>query len=167
MADENRKAKLAISLHSLSDEQRLQIMPINKKYPLAVLLDAVEYYYKKTRRRPTFEYILFDRVNDSSADAGKLVALSRRIPSKINLIPFHAIDAGRSGQINPALRPTPPERMEEFARELRKENVTVMVRSSAGDDIAAACGQLAVVRPANTQSTNHRRQDLHTDLLMS
>lgn len=167
MADENRKAKLAVSLHSLNDGQRLQIMPINKKYPLVTLLDAVEYYYKKTRRRPTFEYILFDGMNDSAADAGQLIALSRRIPSKINLIPFHAIDEGRSGKLNPVLKPTPPERIAEFARELRREHVTVMVRSSAGDDIAAACGQLAVLRPANTETTSHRRQAFHPDLLIS
>ncbi len=167
MADENRKARLAVSLHSLIDEHRSQIMPINKKYPLAMLLDAVEYYYKKTRRRPTFEYILLDGINDSSEDARRLIALSKRIPSKINLIPFHAIDVASSGKLNPVLKPTPPERIEEFARELRKANLTVMVRSSAGDDIAAACGQLAVVRPAKTQTTDHRRQALQPDLLIS
>lgn len=167
MADEKRKAKLAVSLHSLTDEQRLRIMPINKKYPLAVLLDAVEYYYQKTRRRPTFEYILFDGMNDSAEDVRKLIALSKRIPSKINLIPFHAIEFARPEKLNPVLKPTPPERIEEFAGELRRNHMTVMVRSSAGDDIAAACGQLAVLRPANTQTTNHRRHVPQPDLLIS
>jgi 23S rRNA (adenine2503-C2)-methyltransferase len=152
MADEKRKGKLAVSLHSLVDEQRLRIMPINKKYPLNVLLDAVEYYYRKTRQRPTFEYILFDGFNDSSEDAGRLIELTKRIPSKINLIPFHSV-AGLSA----SLKPTPQDRIEEFARRLRREHVTVMVRSSAGEDIAAACGQLAVTQPGGTQTRDRRR----------
>lgn len=154
MADENRKVKLAVSLHSLVDEQRTRLMPINKKYPLNVLLDAVEYYYEKTRRRPTFEYILFDGVNDSLEDGRRLVALSRRIPSKINLIPFHSIHPVDSGG---ELKPTPQDRIEEFARKLRSEHITVMVRSSAGDDIAAACGQLAVMQPGENKAKDRRQ----------
>ena len=144
MADEGRKVRLALSLHSLNDEKRLQLMPVNKKYPLPVLLDAVEYYYRKTRQRPTFEYILFDGFNDTREDLQRLVSLSKRIPSKINIIPFHSIDFTRPASIAASLRPTPRNRIEEFARSLRMADVTVMIRSSAGEDINAACGQLAV-----------------------
>lgn len=119
-------------------------MPVNKKYPLPVLLDAVEYYYRKTRQRPTFEYILFDGFNDTREDLQRLVSLSKRIPSKINIIPFHSIDFTRPASIAASLRPTPRNRIEEFARSLRMADVTVMIRSSAGEDINAACGQLAV-----------------------
>ncbi|MEX2190613.1 MAG: 23S rRNA (adenine(2503)-C(2))-methyltransferase RlmN [Bacteroidota bacterium] len=167
MADENRKGKLAVSLHSLVDEERLRIMPINKKYPLSALLDAVEYYYKKTRRRPTFEYILFDGVNDSPEDAKRLIALTKRIPSKINLIPFHAIEFTHSGRLNQGLSPTLPDRIEEFARRLRHERVTVMVRSSAGEDIAAACGQLAVLQPKKNQITDRQGAVPRPDVLIS
>ncbi len=163
LADEKRKGRLAVSLHSLVDEQRLRIMPINKKYPLNVLLDAVEYYYKKTRQRPTFEYILFDGLNDSQEDAGRLITLTKRIPSKINLIPFHSIGNSSAG-----LKPTPQDRIEEFARKLRREHVTVMVRSSAGEDIAAACGQLAVTQPGETLTRDRRRSDVPgSDVLIS
>ncbi|HEX9614925.1 MAG TPA: 23S rRNA (adenine(2503)-C(2))-methyltransferase RlmN, partial [Bacteroidota bacterium] len=144
MADEDRKVRLALSLHSLDNEKRLLLMPINKKYPLPVLLDSVEYYYRKTRQRPTFEYILFEGLNDTREDLQKLVSLSKRIPSKINLIPFHSIDVTRPTSIASTLRPASDQRMEEFAKNLRAANVTVMIRSSAGEDIDAACGQLAV-----------------------
>jgi len=168
MADENRKARLAVSLHALVDEQRLRIMPINKKYPLDILLDAVEYYYKKTRRRPTFEYILFDGINDSPEDARRLIALTRRIPGKVNLIPFHSVQFADPGDFGARLKPTPHDRIEEFARKLRREHVTVMVRSSAGEDIAAACGQLAVLQPEKIHPKNRRRSAVSgSDVLIS
>jgi 23S rRNA (adenine2503-C2)-methyltransferase len=145
LADDPRKVKLALSLHSLADEVRSKLMPINRKYPLEKVLDAVEYYYRTTGRRPTFEYILFEGLNDTDEDIRRLVALSRRIPSKVNVIPFHSIAFALPSGQQLDLRPTQRYRMEEFAQRLRESHVTVMVRSSSGEDIAAACGQLAIV----------------------
>ncbi|HTY38459.1 MAG TPA: 23S rRNA (adenine(2503)-C(2))-methyltransferase RlmN [Bacteroidota bacterium] len=144
MADEDRKVKLALSLHSLDTAKRTQLMPITKKYSVEALIEALEYYYKKTRRRPTFEYIPFDGFNDTKEDVGRFIRLSRRIPCKINLIPFHSIAFTGISGFGATLRPTPREKMERFARDLREANITVMVRSSSGEDIEAACGQLAV-----------------------
>jgi 23S rRNA (adenine2503-C2)-methyltransferase len=148
MGDEDRKVKLALSLHSLDNEKRKLIMPITKKHSVPALLDAIQYYYHKTRRRPTLEYILFDRFNDTEADLKSLVAVSKRIPCKVNVIPFHSIDFTRPSGVAVTLKPTPRPRMDEFVQGLRDAHVTVMVRSSAGEDIDAACGQLAVQEKA-------------------
>ncbi|MBN1448321.1 MAG: 23S rRNA (adenine(2503)-C(2))-methyltransferase RlmN [Bacteroidetes bacterium] len=144
MADDGRKIKLAVSLHATTDDLRQRLMPINRKWPLADILEAVEYYYRKTRRRITYEYILFDGLNDGDSDVRRLVKLARRVPSKINIIPFHPIDNAWPEGIPLQLAPTPRPRIEAFARQLRDNNVTVMLRSSSGKDIDAACGQLAV-----------------------
>jgi len=144
MADEDRKVKLALSLHSLDNEKRTQLMPITKKHSVDDLIEALEYYYRKTKRRPTFEYIPFDGFNDTKEDIRKFVKLSKRIPCKVNLIPFHSIAFTGISGLGASLRPTPKEKMERFAQALREANITVMVRSSSGEDIGAACGQLAV-----------------------
>ena len=96
----------------------------------------------------TFEYVLFDGLNDREEDVKKLVRLSKRIPSKFNIIPFHNINSTLPAATVSKLRPTPGDRIEEFVEELRQNHCTVFVRSSAGEDIAAACGQLAVRRNA-------------------
>ena len=144
LADEQRKVKLAISLHATTDEVRERLMPINKKYPLSRIFDAAEYYYRKTRRSITYEYILFDGINDRQEDVQRLTRLTRRIPSKVNIIPFHTIESAYPDGVPLGLRPTPRKRIEEFASQLRANGVTVMLRSSSGKDIDAACGQLAV-----------------------
>jgi 23S rRNA (adenine2503-C2)-methyltransferase len=144
MADENRRVKLALSLHSLDNEKRTKLMPITKKFSVDALIEALEYYYRKTRHRPTFEYIPFDGFNDTENDIRRFVKLSKRIPCKVNIIPFHSIDFTAPSGFGAALKPTPRGRLEEFAQALREANITVMVRSSAGEDIEAACGQLAV-----------------------
>jgi 23S rRNA (adenine2503-C2)-methyltransferase len=144
MADERRKIKLAISLHATTDELRQRLMPINKKFPLETLLDAAAHYYRQTRRRITYEYILFDGLNDSDDDIRRLVKLTRRVPSKVNIIPFHPIHSAYPEGLPMHLTPTPRHRLEEFAAALRAQHVTVMLRSSSGHDIDAACGQLAV-----------------------
>ena len=144
MADENRRVKLALSLHSLDNEKRTKLMPITKKFSVDELIEALEYYYRKTRHRPTFEYIPFDGFNDTADDIKLFVKLSKRIPCKVNIIPFHSIDFTAPSGFGATLKPTPRVRLEEFAQALREANITVMVRSSAGEDIEAACGQLAV-----------------------
>jgi 23S rRNA (adenine2503-C2)-methyltransferase len=144
MADEKRKAKLAVSLHTLDNDLRTKLMPLNRKYSLEKLVDAVRYYYQKTKQRVTYEYILLDRLNDSDEDIRRLVSLSKDVPCKINVIPFHPIDFTGPKGFAATLRATRPERMEQLVKKLRDANITVMVRSSSGKDIDAACGQLAV-----------------------
>lgn len=146
MADEGRKVKLALSLHSLDNEKRAQLMPITKKYSVPELIDALAYYYRKTRQRPTFEYILFDGFNDTEKDVNAFRQLGKRIPCKVNLIPFHSIEFTHPSGLARSLKPTPLPRVEAFAGELRRSDITVMVRSSSGLDINAACGQLAITR---------------------
>ncbi len=162
LADENRTVKLALSLHSLDNEKRTKLMPLNKKYPVPALLEAIEYYWRTSRRRPTFEYILFDGFNDAEEDVRRLVTLSRRIPCKINIIPFHSIASVHPTGFGAGLRPSAAKRIAEFSQKLRDSKVTVMVRRSAGQDIDAACGQLAVKeqlsrkpRPKQTSHSKH------------
>ncbi|MDX9758168.1 MAG: 23S rRNA (adenine(2503)-C(2))-methyltransferase RlmN [Bacteroidota bacterium] len=144
LADEGRKIKLAISLHATTDELRQRLMPINKKHPLEDVIAAAEYYYRATRRRITWEYILFDRLNDGVDDVRRLARLTRRVPSKVNIIPFHPISSAYpEGLPLPLVSPS-RARIEEFAQRLRAQQVTVMLRASSGRDIDAACGQLAV-----------------------
>ncbi|MBA4312878.1 MAG: 23S rRNA (adenine(2503)-C(2))-methyltransferase RlmN [Chlorobiaceae bacterium] len=144
IADEKRKMKLAISLHTLDDKIRNAIMPIAKKYPINDLIESLQYYYKKTKLRPTFEYILFDGVNDRVEDAKRLIQLSNRIPCKINIIPFHNNEITKAIKSPITLKPTSADRSAEFIQTLRRGHVTVFARSSAGKDIDAACGQLVV-----------------------
>jgi 23S rRNA (adenine2503-C2)-methyltransferase len=156
MADEKRRVKLAISLHTLDEGARAELMPVSGKYPLAELLDSAEYYYARTKRRITFEYILFRGWNDSDADVRRLSALMKRIPGKVNIIPFHSIafsiPPGTPAGLQTALRPATAAGIDAFARKLRSEHVTTFVRSSAGEDINAACGQLAVKHAARQRT---------------
>lgn len=145
LADEHKPVKLALSLHSLDNEKRLKLMPITKKFPVEVLIESLEYYYHKKRSRPTFEYILFDGFNDTTADVQAFARLSKRIPCKVNLIPFHSISFMHPSGFGATLKPAPPPRIELFAEALRKSDITVMVRKSSGQDIQAACGQLAIL----------------------
>jgi len=144
MADEARPIKLALSLHASTNGLRTQLMPINKKWNVQSLGDALEYYYRKTRQPVTFEYILFDGLNDSDDDARRLAKFTRRVPSKVNVIPFHPIDFTEPEGLAAALKPTTPEKFQWFIGRLRELEVTVMIRSSSGKDIHAACGQLAL-----------------------
>ncbi|HVN49505.1 MAG TPA: radical SAM protein, partial [Bacteroidota bacterium] len=144
MADENKKVKLALSLHSLDHEKRMQLMPITKKYSVAELIKALEYYYGLTRSRPTLEYILFDGFNDTPDDLQAIISLSKRIPCKLNLIPFHSVNFMNPTGFAATLKPTPLPRVKAFADALWRANVTAIVRGSSGEDINAACGQLAV-----------------------
>lgn len=144
MADEKRRVKLAISLHSLDERAREELMPLTKKHSLADLLDAARYYYAATKQRITFEYILFDGWNDSDADVRRIVALLNSIPGKVNIIPFHSIAFSQPSSMPTTLRPASPAAIDAFAAKLRAGHVTTFVRSSSGEDINAACGQLAV-----------------------
>ncbi len=131
------QVQLAVSLHAATDAQRTSLMPINKKYPLADLLDALRRYPLPKRRRITIEYTLIAGVNASPADARELARVLRGLPSKVNLIPMNAVDG------NPLAAPDWPT-VDAFQEVLRAGGVPSFVRRRKGDDIAAACGQLAL-----------------------
>ena len=134
-SDEGQPFRLAVSLNSPFSEVRQKIMPITKKWDVAALLEAVSYYAKKSRLRPTIEYVLIAGINDREQDALELRRLLQNIPCKVNLIPYNAAIAGFQ-------RPS-AERIDQFARWLLPLRAPLTVRWSKGDDINGACGQLA------------------------
>jgi 23S rRNA (adenine2503-C2)-methyltransferase len=129
---------LAISLHAADDETRTRLMPINKKYPLPVLMDSLRAYPLFARRRITIEYTLVAGKNDEPGEARKLVKLLRSLPVKVNLIPMNPIAASSLGP--PDLRG-----VLEFQRILCDAGYSCFIRRRRGDDVAAACGQLALL----------------------
>lgn len=144
LADTGLKVKLAFSLHSCFDDIRSRIMPINKKYTLRQNIEAIKYYAQKTKTRITFEYVMLEGINDSEGDIKALVKLCSEVPSKINVIPFNSLQHMNPKGFSAELRSTSRNRIEKFVQKLRDKNITVTVRFTQGDDIAAACGQLAV-----------------------
>ncbi len=137
LATEPLMPNLAISLHATTDEQRTALVPPNRKYPLADILDACRRFPLKARSRITFEYVLLDGVNDTPEDARRLVKLLTGIKSKVNLIPLNPAPG------IPYARPS-DARVDRFAEVLAGRHITVSVRKSRGRDIRAACGQLIV-----------------------
>ncbi|NOX66082.1 MAG: 23S rRNA (adenine(2503)-C(2))-methyltransferase RlmN [Chlorobi bacterium] len=144
LADSPYRVKLALSLHSVFEDIRSKIMPINVKYSLAENIEAIRYYSRATKTRITFEYTMLSGINDRTEDVKALTKLCRSLPSKLNVIPFNSIAHMSPEGISRELKPTPKSRIDEFVAELRDNNITVMVRDTQGDDIAAACGQLAI-----------------------
>jgi 23S rRNA (adenine2503-C2)-methyltransferase len=138
------KVKLAFSLHSCFEDIRSEIMPINKKYSLKENIEALKSYAMKTKTRITFEYVMLAAINDCNEDIKALTRLMSTIPSKLNIIPFNSLEHMNPSGLAGKLRSTPKERIQEFADKLRAKNITVMLRNTQGDDIAAACGQLAI-----------------------
>jgi len=130
------KVNLAVSLHSVDDAIRSKLMPINNKYPVADLLAACRNFSMPKRKRIMFEYILIRDLNDSEADAENLAQKLKGIPCKINLLPYNESPG------LPFRRPA-DDVIERFQQTLWKEGYTVLLRSSRGADISAACGQLA------------------------
>jgi len=126
---------LAVSLNATTDGVRSRLMPINRKYPLRVLLDACRRFPLPARRMITFEYVMISGVNDTLEDAKRLVRLISNIPSKVNLIPFNEHEGC-------SLRKSDQDTIDCFHRYLLDKHVTVITRASRGDDISAACGQL-------------------------
>jgi len=127
---------LAISLHAVSDTLRNELVPINKKYNLELLLDTVRNYPGLSNaRRVTWEYVMLDGINDSPEDAKALIKLINGIPSKINLIPFNPWP----GSI---YQTSKPEKIEAFASIVLRAGYASPVRTPRGSDILAACGQL-------------------------
>jgi len=137
LADDGFRSNLALSLHAADDAKRNTIMPINESNHLEALMQAIEYFYAKTHSRISYEYIAFERFNDSLEDAANLVRLCRRrFPVRVNIIEYNPIDGAAFEKSNEA-------RLNAFAAYLADHGVTVTVRRSRGKDIDAACGQLA------------------------
>ncbi len=136
LADDEVKFNLAVSLHSAIDEVRSKMMPINDKSTLADLLQSLQYWYMKTNKVITFEYVVWKGINDKKRDIDALVAYCKKVPSKVNLIEYNAIEEDGFVQADEAA-------IAYYQRELERNNITVNIRHSRGKDIDAACGQLA------------------------
>lgn len=137
LGDDNVKFKLALSLHAANDRKRHEIMPINDTNNIQSLIDALNYFYKKTKNEITFEYILFKDFNDSFQDADELIKIYRQVPADlINIIEYNPIDFASFAKPD-------EKKVEAFMQYLEKHRVNARLRRSRGKDIDAACGQLA------------------------
>jgi len=137
MADDNVRFHFALSLHAADNVKRNRIIPSNKKFPVEELTDALKYYHEKTKKRFTIEYILFNEFNDSIQDARDLAGFCKSFPVKINLIEYNSTQDSFFQKSSSA-------KLIAFKEFLEKKNLIVNTRKSRGEDIAAACGQLAL-----------------------
>lgn len=136
MADDEVRFQLAVSLHSARQEIRKAIMPFAQNFPLDELLKAMQYWYQKTKKRITFEYVVWEGVNDLPEDINALVAFCQRVPSKVNLIQYNSIGDPKFKQASEPI-------IQAYVQALEAARVVVTIRRSRGNDIDAACGQLA------------------------
>lgn len=138
-AEEPWQVRLSVSLHAANDELRSSLVPLNKRYPLRELHDALKRYQEKRNRQITVEWVLIENVNDSPAQAKALAAYLKGLDAAINLIPWNAV---------PSLpyRPSPIQKREHFMEALDKAGLKATLRRERGDDIDAACGQLRNIR---------------------
>ncbi len=136
MADDEVKFHLAVSLHAAIDEVRTSIMPFNSTFPLQDLKEALEYWYEKTQRMITYEYVVWEGINDRQEDIKALIQFCSYVPCKVNLIEYNPIDDGEFQQASSAA-------INNYISNLEMHDITVNVRRSRGKDIDAACGQLA------------------------
>ena len=136
MADDNVKFKLAVSLHSAINETRTSIMPFNEKMNLDELADSLQYWYDKTKKIITYEYVVWKGVNDKIEDINALVKFCKKAPSKVNLIQYNSID-------DPSFVQAPKHILENYIQLLESNKIKATIRRSRGQDIDAACGQLA------------------------
>ncbi|MCG2610727.1 23S rRNA (adenine(2503)-C(2))-methyltransferase RlmN [Flavobacterium sp. SM15] len=136
MADDEVKFKLAVSLHSAIEEIRNDIMPFTKSFPLTELREALEYWYKKTKSKVTYEYVVWKGINDDKKSIDALVKFCKYVPCKVNLIEYNPIDDGEFQQAS-------QQAIENYIIALERNDIVVKVRRSRGKDIDAACGQLA------------------------
>ena len=136
MADDKVKFDLAVSLHSARQEVREKIMPFANKFPLNDLSKSLAYWYQYTKKQITFEYVIWEGINDKKEDIKALIKFCHQIPSKVNLIQYNPID-------NSLMKEAPGEIIESYLKALTKSKIKVTYRRSRGEDIAAACGQLA------------------------
>jgi 23S rRNA (adenine2503-C2)-methyltransferase len=136
MADDGVKFNLAVSLHAGLDKTRSSIMPINDTNPLDELGEALRYWYNKTKRKVTYEYVVWKGINDNEEHAKALLKFCKIIPSKVNLIEYNPIDDGEFQQAS-------DESLNMYMDLLERHGITTRIRKSRGKDIDAACGQLA------------------------
>lgn len=136
LADDEVKFNLAVSLHSAINESRSRMMPINDKSDLEELAESLQYWYNKTKRKITFEYVVWRGINDDEEHAKALAKYCGKVVSKVNIIEYNPIDDGEFQQ-------AAPEALDMYKRILESKGVIVNVRRSRGKDIDAACGQLA------------------------
>jgi 23S rRNA (adenine2503-C2)-methyltransferase len=136
LADDDVKVKLAVSLHSAIDEIRSQIMPFSKNFPLADLRESLEYWYRKTKSKISYEYVVWKDINDNKESIEALVKFCKYVPCKVNLIEYNPIDDGEFQQAS-------EEATNAYIKALEASGIVVKVRRSRGKDIDAACGQLA------------------------
>lgn len=136
MADDEVKFKLAVSLHSAVEEIRNEIMPFTKNFPLTDLRESLEYWYRKTKSKITYEYVVWKGINDDKKSIDALVKFCKYVPCKVNLIEYNPIDDGVFQQAS-------EEATNAYITALEKNNIVAKVRRSRGKDIDAACGQLA------------------------
>lgn len=136
MAEDEVKFNLAVSLHSARDEVRTQIMPFNETFPLKDLREALQFWYAKTKRQITYEYVVWEGINDTVEDIKALIDFCKFASSKVNIIEYNPIDDGEFKQAKSSI-------IERYVSMLEANNITVTVRRSRGKDIDAACGQLA------------------------
>lgn len=136
LADDEVKFHLAVSLHSAIQETREQIMPFAKNFTLDDLRESLEYWYEKTNRKITYEYIVWDGINDTYEAIDALVKFCKAVPCKVNIIEYNPIDDGEFQQ-------APTKAIENYINALERNRIPVTVRRSRGKDIDAACGQLA------------------------
>lgn len=141
LGDDQVKFNLALSLHAANDEKRNTIMPINEQNSLKALAEALKYYYAKTKNPVTYEYIIFDGVNDGIQDAMELAKFCKHLPCKVNIIEYNPI--AFASYINAG-----EDKVEAFADYLQKQGINTHLRRSRGKDIDAACGQLAIKEKA-------------------
>ncbi|HMG11396.1 MAG TPA: 23S rRNA (adenine(2503)-C(2))-methyltransferase RlmN [Mucilaginibacter sp.] len=141
LGDDEVKFNLALSLHAANDEKRNAIMPINEQNSLKALAEALKYYYAKTKNPVTYEYIIFDGVNDDIQDAMELAKFCKHLPCKVNIIEYNPI--AFASYINAG-----EDKVEAFADYLQKQGINTHLRRSRGKDIDAACGQLAIKEKA-------------------
>ncbi|OSY87349.1 50S rRNA methyltransferase [Tenacibaculum holothuriorum] len=136
MADDEVRFNLAVSLHSAIDEVRTSIMPFNATFPLKDLKESLEYWYEKTKRKVTYEYVVWNGINDRKEDIDALIKFCSYIPCKVNLIEYNPIDDGEFQQAS-------ERALNNYISNLEMHDIVVNVRRSRGKDIDAACGQLA------------------------
>jgi 23S rRNA (adenine2503-C2)-methyltransferase len=136
LADDEVKFNLAVSLHSAIDEIRSRIMPFSENFPLSDLRESLEYWYRKTKSKISFEYVVWKGINDDKASIDALVKYCKYVPCKVNLIEYNPIDDGEFQQAS-------EETVNTYIKALEAGGIVVKVRRSRGKDIDAACGQLA------------------------
>ena len=136
MADDKVKFKLAVSLHSAVNETRTSIMPFNEKMNLDELAEAMQYWYAKTKNIITYEYVVWKGINDKKEDINALIKFCKKAPSKVNLIQYNSIDDPNFVQASKII-------LEDYIRLLTSNKIKATIRRSRGQDIDAACGQLA------------------------